>query len=234
MYKKKPQPSTLILFNNIILVLKPKSNKKGKKNKPFQLDFHVNIDQTVLTDLGDTQDNLIVNAFEIKNRQNGVGITLCAISIEEKRTWLKLIKEKIKDYQIMTATRMRNKSRSNLNSPSSRISSSSRNVPSSPPSASSTNWGQRPSGVGSPSSDSVLSGHVRISQSDPNLAKKQDEFLSNSNCWIPERGTTQNDGSSSFPKSLHRHTTSIQRILICRSDLGVCSWSTGNSSRLDL
>eukprot|EP01128_Nolandella_sp_AFSM9_P004550 TRINITY_DN2055_c0_g1_i1.p1 TRINITY_DN2055_c0_g1~~TRINITY_DN2055_c0_g1_i1.p1 ORF type:complete len:950 (-),score=155.91 TRINITY_DN2055_c0_g1_i1:257-3049(-) len=159
-YKKKPQPSTLILFNNLLLVLKPKAAKKGKVRRPFQLDFNVSIDQTNLTDLGDTDDNLIVNAFEVKDKQSGVGVTLCATSIEEKRLWLKLIKEKIKEYQIMKATRMRNKSRavrtnSSMDIKSNSVGSPSRgsfvgqsaSSPTTPAKSTTTNtanWGQRP------------------------------------------------------------------------------------------
>ena len=61
--KKKPYPCTMILFNNFILVSKPKEKKGAidkKKYKPFTLEFSVKIDGCSITDLADNLDHCTV------------------------------------------------------------------------------------------------------------------------------------------------------------------------------
>lgn len=134
-FKKKPYPCTMVLFNNFIIVNKSKDDKKKividkkKPYKPFTLEFSVKIDGCSITDMADTLDHCtflllsflpffsiflfdlfiaIVNAFELRNKATNAGITLCCNSIEDKRVWIKEIRLYIKDYQKMQATKLRN------------------------------------------------------------------------------------------------------------------------------
>lgn len=63
--KKGFVPCTMILFNNILIVMKPRSEKKNlislqsekkRLNKPFVLEFSVRLDKAGLTDLADSLD----------------------------------------------------------------------------------------------------------------------------------------------------------------------------------
>jgi len=87
--KKKPRPSVLFVFNDLVLLAKPNKNKYTAKHKILMKDLRV-------IEVPDTDDGFI---WEIQARNVTHGIKLVSSSEEEKKKVTSLLKTLLRDVQ---------------------------------------------------------------------------------------------------------------------------------------
>eukprot|EP01128_Nolandella_sp_AFSM9_P006796 TRINITY_DN3571_c1_g1_i1.p1 TRINITY_DN3571_c1_g1~~TRINITY_DN3571_c1_g1_i1.p1 ORF type:complete len:444 (+),score=119.87 TRINITY_DN3571_c1_g1_i1:133-1464(+) len=110
--KKKVVPRKFYAFNNLLLLVAPKKKIKKGETQAFKLDWAVKIAYTQVIDLGNSQDGVIVNGFEVIDKSHSGPtdgkVVLCASTLQEKNLWVKEVRASIKEHQKKQNARLKN------------------------------------------------------------------------------------------------------------------------------